>query len=123
MIPDGPAAGRPAIVTAAQACEAILTLSGTTNGRVAVEGFRHMEERTGQQLADLALDNEGKRISFADTQARRCRSSPARSGPAVSTVAVATRRSRSTWSGSKPWHTLTGRQSLFPRPRLDDRDR
>ena len=29
-----------------------------------------MEERTGQRLADLALDNEGKRISFADTQAR-----------------------------------------------------
>ena len=40
VIPDGPAAGRPALVTAAQACEAILTLSGTTNGRVAVEGFR-----------------------------------------------------------------------------------
>jgi nitrate reductase alpha subunit len=113
VIPDGPAAGRPAIVTAAQACEAILTLSGTTNGRVAVEGFRHMEERTGQQLADLALDNEGKRISFADTQARPV--------PVITSPE---------WSGSehggrrytaftinverlKPWHTLTGRQSLF----------
>jgi nitrate reductase alpha subunit len=80
---------------------------------VAVEGFRHMEERTGQQLADLALDNEGKRISFADTQARPV--------PVITSPE---------WSGSehggrrytaftinverlKPWHTLTGRQSLF----------
>ena len=113
VIPDGPTAGRPAIVTAAQACEAILTLSGTTNGRVAVEGFRNVEERTGQQLADLALDNEGKRISFADTQARPV--------PVITSPE---------WSGSehggrrytaftinverlKPWHTLTGRQHLF----------
>ncbi|HNE89395.1 MAG TPA: molybdopterin-dependent oxidoreductase, partial [Actinomycetota bacterium] len=113
VIPDGPAAGRPALVTAAQACEAILTLSGTTNGRVAVEGFRNVEERTGQPLADLALDNEGKRISFADTQARPV--------PVITSPE---------WSGSehggrrytaftinverlKPWHTLTGRQHFF----------
>ncbi|HRY09394.1 MAG TPA: nitrate reductase subunit alpha [Candidatus Nanopelagicales bacterium] len=113
VIPDGPTAGQPAIVTAAQACEAILTLSGTTNGRVAVEGFRGVEERTGQRLADLALDNEGKRISFADTQARPV--------PVITSPE---------WSGSehggrrytaftinverlKPWHTLTGRQHFF----------
>ena len=113
VIPEGPAAGRPAIVNASQACEAILTLSGTTNGRVAVEGFRNVEERTGQQLADLALDNEGKRITFADTQARPV--------PVITSPE---------WSGSehggrrytaftinverlKPWHTLTGRQHLF----------
>ncbi|HQR80327.1 MAG TPA: nitrate reductase subunit alpha, partial [Actinomycetota bacterium] len=113
VIPEGPAAGQPAIVTAAQACEAILTLSGTTNGRVAVEGFRFVEERTGQQLADLALDNEGKRISFADTQARPV--------PVITSPE---------WSGSehggrrytaftinverlKPWHTLTGRMHFF----------
>ncbi|MEZ5184385.1 MAG: nitrate reductase subunit alpha [Candidatus Nanopelagicales bacterium] len=113
VIPDGPAAGRPALVTAAQACEAILTLSGTTNGRVAVEGFRHVEARTGRQLADLAMDNEGKRITFADTQARPV--------PVITSPE---------WSGSehggrrytaftinverlKPWHTLTGRQHLF----------
>ncbi len=113
VIGDGPAAGRPALVTAAQACEAILTLSGTTNGRVAVEGFRNVEERTGQPMADLALDNEGKRITFADTQARPV--------PVITSPE---------WSGSehggrrytaftinverlKPWHTLTGRQHFF----------
>ena len=113
VIPDGPAAGRPALVTAQQACEAILALSGTTNGRVAVEGFRNLEARTGQELADLALDNEGKRITFPDTQARPV--------PVITSPE---------WSGSehggrrytaftinverlKPWHTLTGRQHLF----------
>ena len=113
VIPEGPAAGRPALVTAEQACEAILALSGTTNGRVAVEGFRNLEMRTGQELADLALDNEGKRITFPDTQARPV--------PVITSPE---------WSGSehggrrytaftinverlKPWHTLTGRQHLF----------
>ncbi|MFV0634948.1 nitrate reductase subunit alpha [Demequina sp.] len=113
VIADGPMAGRPSILTAAEACEMILALSGTTNGRVAVEGFRDMEKRTGQRLADLAEDNEGKRITFADTQSRPV--------PVITSPE---------WSGSehggrrytafainverlKPWHTLTGRQQFF----------
>ena len=40
------AAGRPAITTANKA-DAILRLSGTSNGRLAVEGFRELEKRTG----------------------------------------------------------------------------
>ena len=31
------------------ACETILALSGTSNGRVSVEGFRDLEKRTGQK--------------------------------------------------------------------------
>jgi len=48
-------------------CEAILALSGTTNGRVAVAGFEALQRRTGHALADLAADQEGRRIRFADT--------------------------------------------------------
>lgn len=113
VIPTGPAAGLPALVTDVQACEAILTLSGTTNGRVAVAGFRNLEQRTGTSLAELALDHEGKRIEFKDTQARPV--------PVITSPE---------WSGSehggrrytafsinvehlKPWHTLTGRQHFF----------
>jgi nitrate reductase alpha subunit len=70
VIPDGPAAGRPSLVTDVHACETILALSGTTNGNLAVQGFRAMEKRTGQRLADLAIEEEGKRITFPDTQAR-----------------------------------------------------
>ncbi|MDB1086771.1 nitrate reductase subunit alpha [Streptomyces sp. ACA25] len=109
----GAADGRPSIARDSQACEAILALSGTTNGHLATQGFRTLEQRTGVQLADLAAEHEGKQITFADTQA-----APA---PVVTSPE---------WSGSesggrryspftinverlKPWHTLTGRQHFY----------
>ncbi len=109
----GVADGRPQLKTAEQACEAILTLSGVSNGQVAVAGFKQLEQRTGQRLADLAEDHEGTQITFADTQSRP--------QPVVTSWE---------WSGSehggrryspfvinverlKPWHTLTGRQHFF----------
>jgi nitrate reductase alpha subunit len=113
VISHGVAEGRPSLARDVDACETILALSGTTNGRIAVAGFRALEKRTGQRLTDLALDNEGKRITFADTQARPV--------PVITSPE---------WSGSehggrrytafainverlKPWHTLTGRQHFF----------
>jgi nitrate reductase alpha subunit len=109
----GVADGRPSIARDVQACEAILALSGTTNGHLATQGFRTLEERTGMRLADLAAEQEGKQITFADTQSRPV--------PVITSPE---------WSGSesggrryspfvinverlKPWHTLTGRQSFF----------
>ncbi len=110
---SGPAEGRPLIDTDIRASDAVLALSGTTNGRLAVQGFEQLERRVGQELAHLAAEHEGKRITFADTRSR----------PA----AVITSPE---WSGSesggrrysafvinvehlKPWHTLTGRQHFF----------
>ncbi|MBW4718678.1 nitrate reductase subunit alpha [Saccharothrix obliqua] len=109
----GPADGRPSLVRDVHACEAILALSGTTNGHLAAQGFRVLEKRTGTRLADLAAEHEGKRITFADT-----RSAPV---PVITSPE---------WSGSeaggrryspftinverlKPWHTLTGRQHFY----------
>jgi nitrate reductase / nitrite oxidoreductase, alpha subunit len=109
----GVGAGRPSLATDKDMCEAVLALSGTTNGRLATAGFREVEERTGTQLADLSSDHSGMRITFSDTQTRP--------------VAVITSPE---WSGSehggrryspfvinterlKPWHTLTGRQHFF----------
>lgn len=113
VISHGVAAGRPSLARDTDACEAILALSGTTNGRVAVAGFRALEKRTGQKLTDLALDNEGKRITFADTQARPVPviTSPEWSGSEhggrrYSAFAINVER-------LKPWHTLTGRQHFF----------
>jgi len=113
VVRGGVADGRPRLDRDVHACEAILTLSGTTNGRVAVAGFEALERRTGTRLADLAAEHEGKHIRFADTQARPV--------PVITSPE---------WSGSehggrryspftinverqKPWHTLTGRQHLF----------
>jgi nitrate reductase alpha subunit len=109
----GAADGRPAIDTDGKMAEAILTFSGTTNGELAVQGFRSLEQRTGVRLADLAVGSEEKKITFAQTQ--------------QAPVPVITSPE---WSGSetggrryapftvnverlKPWHTLTGRMHFF----------
>ncbi|HET9153598.1 MAG TPA: nitrate reductase subunit alpha, partial [Solirubrobacterales bacterium] len=78
----GLADGRPSLERVEQACEAILTLSGTTNGRLAVEGFRSLEETTGLELADLAGSRAGDRITLADArvQPRTVITSPEWSG-------------------------------------------
>ncbi len=104
---------RPSLRDATHVCEAILAMSGTTNGQLAVQGFQTLERRTGRRLHDLAAEHEGRRITFADTQ-----TSPQ---PVITSPE---------WSGSesggrryspftinverlKPWHTLTGRQTFY----------
>lgn len=113
VVRGGPADGRPLLQRDVHACEAILALSGTTNGHLATQGFRQLEQRTGSRLADLAEEHEGKQITFADTQ-----SAPV---PVITSPE---------WSGSetggrryspftinverlKPWHTLTGRMHFY----------
>jgi nitrate reductase alpha subunit len=109
----GVADGRPRIDRDDLFCEAILALSGTTNGRLAVAGFEALEERTGVALADLAHERAGDRITFADTvtQPRAVICSPEWSG------AESERRRYSPFTVNvdrlKPWHTLTGRQHFF----------
>lgn len=105
--------GRPRLETDIHVAEAIMHLSGTTNGHLSTQGFKALEKRTGTRLHDLAAEHEGKLITFADTQA--------------APVPVITSPE---WSGSesggrryapftinierhKPFHTLTGRQQFF----------
>ncbi|HTI25349.1 MAG TPA: nitrate reductase subunit alpha, partial [Kutzneria sp.] len=109
----GPADGRPSLARDVHACEAILALSGTTNGRLATQGFRTLEQRTGTKLADLAAEHEGKRITFADTQAAPV---PVITSPEWSGSEAGGRRySPFTINVErlKPWHTLTGRQHFY----------
>jgi nitrate reductase alpha subunit len=113
VVEGGASAGRIRLDSDKRVCEMILAFSGTSNGRLAVQGFRALEKRTGQKMAYLAEEEEGKRISFADVQ--------------VQPRAVITSPE---WSGSehggrrytafainvehlKPWHTLTGRQHFY----------
>lgn len=113
VVTEGVAAGRPRLDTAAHLCEAILALSGATNGEVSVDGFATMQERVGKELVDLAAENHERKITFADTL----------SGPQPVYTTYE-------WSGSekggrryspftinvereKPWHTLTGRQHFY----------
>jgi nitrate reductase alpha subunit len=105
--------GRPAIDTDAKLAEAILTLSATTNGRLAVQGFGQLERRTGTRLVDLAEGSEEKRISFADTQARPV---PVITSPEWSGSETGGRRYAPftvNVERGKPWHTLTGRMHFL----------
>ncbi|KEF08425.1 nitrate reductase [Streptomyces rimosus] len=105
--------GRPSLARDVHACEAILALSGTTNGHLATQGFRTLEARTGTRLADLAAEHEGKRITFADTQARPV---PVITSPEWSGSESGGRRYAPFTINTerlKPWHTLTGRQHFF----------
>ena len=110
---SGAAEGRPALDTDQRMAEAILMLSGTTNGELATQGFETLEKRVGKELSDLARGSEEKRITFKDTQ--------------QAPVPVITSPE---WSGSetggrryapftvnierlKPFHTLSGRMHFF----------
>ena len=110
---SGAAEGRPALDSDARMAEAILSLSGTTNGALATQGFETLEKRVGKPLADLARGSEEKLITFKETQ--------------QAPVPVITSPE---WSGSetggrryapftvnierlKPFHTLTGRMHFF----------
>lgn len=111
----GAARGRPLLDTDVKLCEAILALSGTTNGRLAAEGFTRLAERCGpgHGLEELAASVAERRVVFSDTQARPVQVSASfewsgKEGPerryAPFTVNTEHR---------KPWHTLTGRQHFY----------
>jgi nitrate reductase / nitrite oxidoreductase, alpha subunit len=109
----GVADGRPSLERVQHACEAILALSGTTNGRLATEGFRSLERTTGVQLADLSGPRAGDRITFHDAQVqpREVIASPEWSG----IEAHGRRYSPFTMNveREKPWHTLSGRMQFY----------
>ncbi len=109
----GVADGRPRLDRDVHVCEAILALSAVTNGRLSVEGFRALEERTGVRLADIAEEHADTRITFGDVQVqpRKVIASPEWSGlesreRRYSPFTINVER-------SVPWRTLTGRQQLY----------
>ena len=93
--------------------DVILALSGTSNGRLAVEGFRELEKRTGRRLVHLAEGSEERRITYADTQARPV---PVITSPEWSGSETGGRRYAPftvNIEELKPFHTLTGRMHFY----------
>lgn len=106
---------RTLIDTDLKACDMVLRLSGTSNGRLSLQGFRQLDARTGSDkpTAHLAEGDEERRITWRDVSERP--------------VGVITSPE---WSGSehggrrytafsinvehdKPWHTLSGRMHYY----------
>ncbi len=113
VLPDGPAAGRPAIDTDERLAQAILTFSGTTNGELATQGFRDLERKTGRRLADLSEGLEEKQITFVQTQQAP---QPVITSPEWSGSETGGRRYAAftiNVERLKPWHTLSGRMHFF----------
>ncbi len=113
VLSSGPGAGRPAITTAERMADVILALSATSNGRLAVEGFRELERRTGRRLVHLAEGSEERRITYADTQARPV---PVLTSPEWSGSETGGRRYAPftvNIENLKPFHTLSGRMHFY----------
>ena len=109
----GPGKGRALLDTDLKAAEMVLALSGTTNGRLATQGFRNQEKRTGTRMADLSEEQEATRITLADAQARPM---PVVTSPEWSGSEHGGRRYSAfviNVERKKPWHTLTGRQHFY----------
>ncbi len=109
----GPADGRPRMERADQACETMLRLSGTTNGRLALEGFRALEARTGNRVSDLADESADVRISYEDTQIQ-----PRKVHASAEWSGMESRERRYSpftinIEREVPFRTLTGRQHFY----------
>ncbi len=113
VIRGGPGDGRPSIERGNQVCDAILALSGVSNGRIAVESFKALEKRTGTKLADVAADRADDRITFESIQ-----SQPRKVIASAEWSGMESRERRYSpftinVERSVPWRTLTGRQQFY----------
>ncbi|MGI5162801.1 nitrate reductase subunit alpha [Spirillospora sp. CA-253888] len=105
--------GNPLLDTDVKWCETILALSGTSNGRLAAQGFAQLAERTGVSYDALIEEGRERRIVFADTQARPTSVGPS---PEWSGIEAPDRRYSPftiNVEHGKPWHTLTGRMHFY----------
>jgi nitrate reductase alpha subunit len=110
---EGVAKGCPDIASDRQAAEAILTLSSTTNGKMALKAWEALEKKTSLSLKDLAEDRGEELMTFESitSQPKSVITSPAFSGSEKG----GRRYSPFTTNVEKriPWRTLTGRQHFY----------
>ena len=103
----------PSLEDAYDAANVILALAPESNGEIAYAAFAEEEERIGLPLTDLAEENRGVRMTFAELkiQPRRTLTSPTWTG------IVNDGRPYAAWTLNVerlvPWRTLTGRQHLY----------
>lgn len=105
--------GCPSIFTAKQAADAVMGVSSTTNGKVAVKQWKEMEKHTGlSNLARLSADRESERFTFemVAVQPRETITSP------IFTGSNQNRRYTPFTNNVEeliPFRTITGRQSFY----------
>ncbi|HEY0939804.1 MAG TPA: nitrate reductase subunit alpha [Steroidobacter sp.] len=110
---EGISKGRPAIVSAIDACEVIMHLAPETNGHVAVKAWESLGKITGREHTHLAVNKEHEAIRYRDIQAqpRKIISSPIWSG--LEDEHVSYNAGYTNVHELIPWRTLTGRQQFY----------
>jgi len=110
---EGIGKGRPSLYDEQRVIEAILTLSGATNGRRALEEWTALEKPTGLELKEIAEGRKEEAYSLADitAQPRLAMATPVWSG----LEGEGRRYSPFTVNTEYlvPWRTLTGRQHFY----------
>lgn len=110
---EGIGKGYPDLYSDKQAINAILLMSGATNGKRAIEGWKSMEKKTGKLLEHISAgrEEEDYTLDALTIQPRQAISTPVWSGLENDN------RRYSPFTVNKefhiPWHTLTGRQSFY----------
>jgi len=109
----GVSQGCPDISSDRKAAEAVLTLSSTTNGKMAVRAWEALEKKTSLELKDLAEERAEEIFTFEDitSKPKTVITSPAFSGSEKG----GRRYSPFTTNVERliPWRTLTGRQQFY----------
>lgn len=110
---EGIGKGLPDLYKDVNVINAILLMSGATNGKRAVEGWKSLEKKTGQKLAEIAIPREEEDFTLDEltVQPRHTISTPVWSG-----LEKDNRRYSPFTVNTEyklPWHTLTGRQSFY----------
>lgn len=110
---EGISKGNPSLYKDKNAINAILLMSGASNGRRAVEGWKSLEKKTGKKLTELAEGREEEDFTLDELsiQPRTSLTTPVWSGMEKDG------RRYSPFTTNKeyhiPWRTLTGRQSFY----------
>ena len=93
--------------------DAILHLSGVSNGELAKQGFEFLSSRTGKDLTPLGTPDEDVRITWDDIKERP-------KEVITSPEWTADKRNKRRYTAfsinvefDKPWHTLTGRMQYY----------
>src|SRR5690625_6984956 len=105
--------GKPDLYSDKKAIDAILLMSGATNGKRAVEGWKSLEAKTGQKLTEIA---EGRAEEDYTLEALTVQPRHAISTPVWSGLEKDNRRYSPFTVNTEyniPWRTLTGRQSFY----------
>jgi nitrate reductase / nitrite oxidoreductase, alpha subunit len=110
---DGLGKGRPDMYYADNAIEAVLEMSGATNGKRAVQGWKSLEGKTGKKLTEIAAGHEEDAYTLLDitAQPRQAISTPVWSGMEKDNRRYSPFTVNTEYS--IPWRTLTGRQSFY----------